>query len=130
MVDRLGAALEEILGRPLQPTVLRDGDRAVWVIAQRSDMQGLTDAAFDAIRQAAHDIPAVLIRLADVLGQLASVLRPRAARDAVARQLGKLTETAEEARLAPCDRQAVLERIERARIAAIGRPKEGTIHVL
>ncbi len=130
VVDRLGAALEEILGRPLQPTVLRDSDAAVRVIAQRSDMQGLTDAAFDAIRQAARDIPAVLIRLADVLGQLASVLRPGEARDAVARQLGKLAETAEEARLAPCDRQAVLERIERARIAAMGRPKEGTIHVL
>jgi uncharacterized membrane protein len=129
-VDRLGAALEEIFRRPLQASVLRDADGTVRVIAQRSDVQGLTDAAFDAIRQAARDIPAVLIRLADVLGQLAAVLRPGEARDAVARQLGKLAETAEEARLALCDRQAVLERIERARIAAMGRLKEGTFHVL
>lgn len=130
VLDRVGAALEEIFQRSLQPTTLRDRQRAVRVIAQRSDVQGLADAAFDPIRQAGQEIPAVLIRMADVLGQLASGLRPGAAREAVARQLGKLAETAEEARLAPCDRQAVLERIERARIAAMGHPKEGTIHVV
>ncbi|SCY93521.1 hypothetical protein SAMN02927923_02926 [Microvirga guangxiensis] len=88
------------------------------------------DAAFNAIRQAAREIPSVLIRIADVLGQLAPVLPSREARDAVVRELDKLAETAGGARLAPCDRQAVLVMIERARIAAIGRPKERTIHVL
>jgi uncharacterized membrane protein len=130
VVDRLGAALEEIFQRSLLPSALHDKEGMVRVIAQRSDVQGLVDAAFDPIRQAGQDIPAVLIRMADVLGQLASVLRPGEAQDAVVQHLGKLTETAEAARLAPCDRRAILLRVERARIATSTRSKEANIHVL
>jgi uncharacterized membrane protein len=130
VVDRLGAALEEIFERSLQPAVWCDKDGEARVIAQRSDAQGLTDAAFDAIRQAASGIPAVLIRMADVLGQLAPVLASVATRDAVERQLGRLAETAGEAHLAPSDRQAILTRIERARGAISADRKEGAIHVL
>ena len=130
VIDRLGAALEEIFMRSLQQAVWRDKEGEVRVIAQRSDVQGLTDAAFDAIRQAGRDIPAVLIRMADVLGQLAPVLGSGGAREAVAQQLGKLAETAAEARLAPSDRRAVLARIEQARVATAIRPREGSIHVL
>ena len=57
VIDRLGAALEEIFTRSLQQAVWRDKKGKVRVIAQRSDVQGLTDAAFDAIRQAGQEIP-------------------------------------------------------------------------
>jgi uncharacterized membrane protein len=87
-------------------------------------------SAFDAIRQAGQEIPPVLIRMADVLGQLAPVLRSGQAQAAVAQHLGKLAETTTEARLAPSDRTAVLRRIEQARVATATRPKEGSIHVL
>jgi uncharacterized membrane protein len=130
VVDRVGAALEEILQRCLLPTALHDKEGLVRVIAQRSDVQGLTDAAFDPIRQAAQEIPSVLIRMADVLGQLALVLRPGEARDAVVQHLGKLAEAAEAARFAPSDRRAVLLRVERSRIATSARPKEANIHAL
>jgi uncharacterized membrane protein len=130
VIDRLGAALEEIFMRSLQQAVWRDKDGKVRVIAQRSDVQGLADAAFDAIRQAGREIPAVLIRMADVLGQLAPVLHAEEAQEAVSRQLGKLAETTMEAHLAPSDRTAVLRRIEQARVATAPRPKEGSIHVL
>lgn len=130
VIDRLGAALEEIFMRSLQQAVWRDKEGKVRVIAQRSDVQGLADAAFDAIRQAGQEIPAVLIRIADVLGQLAPVLHVEGAREAVARQLGKLAETAAEAHLTPSDRTAVLRRIEQARVATAPRSKEGSIHVL
>jgi uncharacterized membrane protein len=130
VIDRLGAALEEIFMRSLQQAVWRDKDGRVRVIAQRSDVEGLADAAFDTIRQAGQEMPAVLIRMADVLGQLAPVLRAEEAREAVSRQLGKLAETATEAHLAPSDRTAVLRRIEQARVATAPRPREGSIHVL
>jgi uncharacterized membrane protein len=130
VIDRIGAALEEIFMRSLQQAVWRDKEGKVRVIAQRSDVQGLTDAAFDAIRQAGQEIPAVLIRMADLLGQLAPVLHADEAREAVSRQLGKLAETTTEAHLAPSDRTAVLRRIEQARVATAPRPKEGSIHVL
>lgn len=130
VIDRLGAALEEIFQRSIQPAVWRDKAGEVRVIAQRSDVQGLIDAAFDAIRQAGSGIPAVQIRMADVLGQLASSLGSQTTREAVERQLGRLVETAEEARLAPSDRQAILIRVEQARVAISARSKEGIIHVL
>ena len=130
VLDRLGAALEEIFGRSLQPAVLCDNAGEARVIAQRSDAQGLTDAAFDAIRQAASSIPAVLIRMVDVLGQLAPALGSTAMREAVERQLGKLAETAEAAPLAPSDRQAILDCVEQARAAISARRRKGSIHVL
>lgn len=130
VIDRLGAALEEILQRSLQPTVWRDKDGEVRVIAQRSDVQGLTDAAFDAIRQAAGELPTVLIRMADVLGQLAPVLRSAPMREAVVGHLAKLAETAKEAPLAPSDREVILARIEQARIAITAHSRKGTLHLL
>jgi uncharacterized membrane protein len=123
VINRLGEALEEIFGRSPQPTVWCDENGNVRVLAERSDVQGLTDAAFDSIRQAGREIPAVLIRMADVLGQLAPSLRSRVMRDAVERQLGKLAETAEQADLSPSDQKATLIRIEQARIAIRGRPQ-------
>lgn len=129
VIDRLGAALEEILMRPLQQSVWRDEEDELRVVAQRSDVQGLIDAAFDAIRQAARGMPAVLIRMADVLGQLAPVLRSREAQAAVAQHLDKLAETAAEARLAPSDCKAVMMRIEQARTATATDPDEASLHV-
>jgi len=130
VIDRVGAALEEIFQRSLPPAVIRDNQGEVRIIAVRSDAQGLVDTAFDAIRQASRDIPVVLIRMVDVLGQLAFILRAGDARDAVIRHLNKLAETAEEARLTPCDREAVLVRVERARIAAKTVLREGQVKAL
>ncbi len=114
VIDRLGSAFEEVLVRALQPKVLRDRHGVVRVIADRSDAFGLLDAAFDPIRQAGAEHPAILIRMADTLGDLAPVPISRDARQAVSRQLGKLADTARHADLAPGDRRATLERIEQA----------------
>jgi len=130
VVNQLGAALEEILEHSLPPILLRDKAGAVRVIAQRSDPQGLVDAAFDAIRQAASAVPAVLIRIADVLGELAPVLRTEPARQAVTSQLGKLAETAEQSPVAPCDRAAILVRIAQAAEGIPQQSKSGRLHVL
>ena len=128
VINRLGEALEEIFQRSPQPTIWRDENGNVRVLAERSDVQGLTDAAFDAIRQAGRDIPAVLIRMADVLGQLAPSLRSRAMHDAVERQLGKLAETAEQADLLPSDRKATLIRIEQADGFTLAALSQGLPH--
>jgi uncharacterized membrane protein len=130
VINQLAAALEEVFQRSLQPAVWYDKGGAVRLIAQRSDIPGLADAAFDAIRQAASTMPAMLIRMADVLGQLAPSLRSEVMRETVTGHLGKLAETAKEAHLAPSDREAVLIRIERARMAVTASLKEGNLHVL
>jgi len=121
VIRHLGAALEEVFRRSGQPAELRDESGAVRVVADRSDIDGLTDAAFDAIRHADGSTPAVLISIADVLGQLAPVVGTAPHREAVLRQLGKVEETARTAGFAPSDEAATLERIERARAAIGGR---------
>jgi uncharacterized membrane protein len=115
VIDRLGAAFEDIFLRPLQSKVLRDREGEIRILAERSDARGLVEAAFNPIRQAGAEHPAILIRIADILGQLAPALSKDEARLAVQRQLDKLEATARYAHLAPDDRDETLERIERAK---------------
>lgn len=115
VIDRLGGAFEEIFLRSLQPNVLRDKDGEVRVLAERSDPRGLLDAAFNPIRQAGAEHPAILIRIADIFRQLVPALRIDEVRRPVLLHLGKLEDTARHANLAPNDRDDTLDRIEQAR---------------
>jgi uncharacterized membrane protein len=115
VVDRLGAALEDVLLRAMPPVVLRDDEGEVRVIANRSEGEGLIDTAFDQIRQASGAHPAVLIRIADTLAKLAPVLRQDDTRGAVLRHLDRLGGTARQAGFTPDDHDAILTRIEQAR---------------
>ncbi|HSP23684.1 MAG TPA: DUF2254 domain-containing protein [Saliniramus sp.] len=119
VIDRLGAALEQILLGGLQPRLLPDEDGRVRVVADRSGVTGIVDAAFDSIRQAGSDNPAILIRIADTLGALARLPEPGEALRAVLGQLAKLEETAQFGHLTESDRKAVLSRIAEAR--SVGR---------
>jgi uncharacterized membrane protein len=125
VIDGLGGAFEEIFSRSLQPKVLQDDEGRVRVIADRSDERGLVDAAFDPIRQAGRAHPAILIRIADTLAQLAPTLDREHARRAVLQQLEKVAETARSAELPAADRQDTLARVERAKAAVIGREPAG-----
>ena len=115
VVDRLGAALEDVLLRAMPPVVLRDDEGKVRVIANRSEGEGLIDTAFDQIRQASGEHPAVLIRIADTLAKLAPVLRQDEIRGAVLRHLDRLSGTTKQAGFVPDDHDAILTRIEQAR---------------
>jgi uncharacterized membrane protein len=121
VVDRLAAALGAIVVAPLQPKALVDEAGVVRVLADRSDVMGLVDAALDPIRQAGAGHPAILIHLADALGQLAPTLHRPAARNAVLTHLGKLADTARLAKLSDSDRADTLERIAAARVAVLER---------
>lgn len=116
VIDRLGAALEEIFEREPLPRFLRDEDGEIRVVAERQH-EGLIDVAFDLIREAGSDQALVLARIADVLGQLAPVLHTDAAQGAVLAQLEKISETAELGSLASSDQQMVLRCIDKARAA-------------
>jgi uncharacterized membrane protein len=126
VIDRLAAALEEILSRKLPPKVLRDDDGVVRVLADRTDFKGLLGAAFDLIREAAARHPAILIRMADVLRGLEPMLDDEQRRDEVGRELGKLAETARQGGLAATDLKDVIARIEAAR-AAVGPSEAASV---
>jgi uncharacterized membrane protein len=131
VVDRLGAALEDVLLRAMPPVVLRDDEGEVRVIANRSEGEGLIDTAFDQIRQASGEHPAVLIRIADTLAKLAPVLRQDETKGAVLRHLDRLSGTAKQAGFTPDDHDAILTRIEQARavIKAAAQRKAATLDV-
>jgi uncharacterized membrane protein len=118
VIDRLGDAMELVLCRSLEPSVLRDEEGMIRVIAEQSEIGGLFDASFDQIRQAGAEKPAILIQLADTLGKLAPVLRQGPSRHAVLVHLDRLAETAGRAVLVSDDRETTLARIQRARAAA------------
>jgi uncharacterized membrane protein len=77
VIDRLAGALEEVLGQPLQRKVMRDEQACVRVVADRSDIDGVLDASFDAIRQSGSGVPGILIKLADTFGKRAPAVTSR-----------------------------------------------------
>ncbi|MEJ1934513.1 DUF2254 domain-containing protein, partial [Nostoc sp. NIES-2111] len=113
-IDRLAAALEVAMSRGEPAAVLRDGDGMVRVLLDRSDPAGLVGAAFDALRQAGRSNPAILIRMADVIGQLAPAVPGDAWAQALARQLVRIGETARSGGLTSDDLGDVNRRIHRA----------------
>jgi uncharacterized membrane protein len=120
-LDRLGEALEAAIARGELAGVLRDGDGWPRVVLSRSDPAGMIGAAFDPLRQAGRTNPAVLIRMADIIAELARAARGRRWKDALADQLRKIGQTAQAADLVPADLSAVQVRIEQA-VDAPGQP--------
>jgi uncharacterized membrane protein len=117
VIDRLAGALEEVLGQPLQRKVMRDEQACVRVVADRSDIDGVLDASFDAIRQSGSGVPGILIKLADTFGKRAPAVTSPQARAALLRHLGNIRETADAAPLIASDRVDVLARVARAESA-------------
>jgi uncharacterized membrane protein len=121
VLDRLGASLEEMVVRSLEPRVLCDGKKRPRVVANRSDMEGIFSAAFDLIRQAGAAYPSVLIQMADVIKMLGPVLKGDS-RDAASMHLRKLSETATAAPFTASDRAAVILRVGEAEKALAVSP--------
>lgn len=70
-IDRLALSLGRVLEHGPPQVVWRDEDGRIRLAAPGSDFEGILDVAYTQIRQAAGDHAAILIRLAEKLGQLA-----------------------------------------------------------
>ena len=75
-IDRLAQSLGLIMQRGSAPQVWRGDGGAVRLIAANPTFEGILDEAFNQIRQAGERQPAILIRLAENLAQLAEVASP------------------------------------------------------
>ncbi|WP_137389028.1 DUF2254 domain-containing protein [Rhodoligotrophos defluvii] len=115
VIDRLGAAFEEALARDSQPSALCDRNGTLRLLADRSDISGLLDAAFDPIRQAGAAHPAILIQIARVTADLSAAIREPAQADALLDEVAKLAETTSLGRFAQRDRKDIADAIEQAR---------------
>ncbi len=69
-LDRLTLSLSLVMTRGAGRSVWNDDDGVVRLVVSLSTFEGVTDAAFNQIRQLSAGMPAVLIRMADNIGQL------------------------------------------------------------
>jgi uncharacterized membrane protein len=69
-LDRLTLSLNKAMHRDEAKSIWQDDDGKTRVVAAVSTFEGLADAAFNQIRQMASGMPAVLIRMAENIGQL------------------------------------------------------------
>lgn len=70
VINRLSLSIRNMMARGAAQSVWCDADGTARVTAPVSSFEGVTDAAFNQIRQSGFGKPAVLIHLADSLGQL------------------------------------------------------------
>lgn len=82
-IDRLGAALSELMRRELQPEVFRDENGVVRVAGRASSFRGFVDAAFQQIRQAGSHHPAIIIHMLRTIARIAVNVRLSSQRDAL-----------------------------------------------
>lgn len=109
VLDRLGAALGELAARRLPDGCTRRNGR-LRVSRPATDYAGLLDAMFHLLRQASASQPAVLIRLLEVLAQVASVEHDPNRRDGLRRHADLARELALRGSADPTVREAVVER--------------------
>ncbi|PWC80123.1 DUF2254 domain-containing protein [Azospirillum sp. TSH64] len=115
VIDNLSAALAHIFGRGLEPSVLRDGDGVVRVIRNIPDYDSFVGAAFDQIRQGGSGSPAILIRLAEALGELAARVHAEEMRGPLLEQLDSVLATGEQTISIDRDLRILKERCRQAR---------------
>ena len=82
-IDRLGAAIGELMRRNLQPEVFCDAAGVVRVVGRASSFRGFVDVAFHQIRQAGASHPAVVIQMLGIIARLAVNVRLSSQRDAL-----------------------------------------------
>jgi uncharacterized membrane protein len=94
VIDRLAAAFEIVSSRSLPAKEYCDEDGRLRVMANTTDYEGLMDAAFNQIRQAASSNPAVLIGLGRRLTSLLQVATSAQQKEVIAKHLRMLERAA------------------------------------
>ena len=85
-IDRLGSALVVLAAREVPSPYRYDEDGRLRVVVEASTIEGLVNAAFDQIRQAARDDAAVTIRLLEMIAAITTLVQSEAMCDALRRQ--------------------------------------------
>jgi uncharacterized membrane protein len=125
VIDRLGSVFEEIFSRHPQPRLFHDKKAVARVIANRSSVAELLEAAFQPIRQSAMNHPLILTDLAEVIAKLVAGIRDAEQRTALQQQVNRLTETAALGSFAKQDKLHVLEAIARVQGKLAVAPADG-----
>lgn len=119
-IDRLTAALAEIMRRPQPLSQIPDESGEIRLILYPTTFEGALDAAFNDVRQSARGEVRALLRLVEAFGMLAAFAHTEEQRQAIEKHADMLTRACRESIGEPldlADAEAVLERL-RATLAA------------
>ncbi|HSH26597.1 MAG TPA: DUF2254 domain-containing protein, partial [Wenzhouxiangella sp.] len=114
VIDRLGLCLAEIMQRDPPKAIWQDDEGCTRVVGQPITFAGLTDAAFNQIRQSGGR-PAILIQMMAILKQLAEQARTEEHRQALDEQVGLVLDAGERCIAAAYDRRPLESRAAEAR---------------
>lgn len=128
VLNRLAGALELVALNAAPIRSYTDEGGSLRVRANPSDVSDLFDTALNQIRQAADRTPAVLIQLAHICAQLASVLSDPASRGALQRHLHKISRAGKRHIEDPADRSDFIAAIANAQHILSKRPAAGGAH--
>jgi uncharacterized membrane protein len=112
-IDWLSAGLGRVSGRVLDEGVYRDGAGKVRLIEFDPSYARMVNRAFDKIRQGAHGMPAVLIRLIDSIGSIALDTTSSEQRTVLRRQADMVLRLAEATVTEPNDLEEIRFRYDR-----------------
>lgn len=113
-LDRLGAGLSRLAERRMPSRYRHDRRGRLRIVATPVTFAGVTDAAFNAIRQYGRSSAPVTIRMLDTIRRIAEHVRTEEAKAALSRQATMIERGSQEALPDPHDREAVRERYESA----------------
>ncbi len=116
-IDQLGGALADAMKRSAPPHCFADGEGTVRLVRDRVDFEGLLDAAYNPIRQNLSGNVSGIIRLIDVVGELAPFVREELHKQALLRHLDMTVSLAKRTVLGERDSADVAERASAARAA-------------
>ena len=118
-IDRLSAALAQIMAEEDPPSLVPDADGVIRLIVRPATFEGVIGAVFNPIRQAGRDHARVLSRLAQALTVLAGFARDQKQRKAIARQAAAMDEACREVALDPLGREEVEDSLAALRRALV-----------
>jgi len=124
-IDWLGDALLVVTDTPRFDGVWYDPAGTMRVRVRPLLLERLVRMAFDQMRQAASDNPAVLIRILETIRRIAPRMSADEPRKALAQVAGAVREVALKAVLATIDRDDIEAAWRRAEIALAEKPEEG-----
>lgn len=112
-LDHLGALLRRLAGRQIPSSYRYDDEGNLRVIARGATFAGMLDLAFDQIRSAGETYPVILIRILDIIEDLASFVEAPKRRRVLLEHAKRVGEAADRAIVSGSGREAVNEHLRR-----------------
>jgi uncharacterized membrane protein len=112
-IDWLSAGLSRVSGRVLAEGVYRDRDGRIRLIETDPSYARMVNRAFDKVRQAAHGMPAIILRMIDALAAIGDLTTTPEQRQVLLCQADAILRGAEESVSEPNDRADIRAHYER-----------------